>query len=120
MKTYKLNDKLNFGEYKGSTLLEIAKVSSEYISKCIVFLSDFYITDEVLDLLYEAVPNFELSEEAIEILSQKEIELYDEDEDIDDEIDEYIERSQNSRNSREDDFIADAFGGEASAYWNIE
>ncbi|MDB2490871.1 hypothetical protein N9W90_00710 [Flavobacteriaceae bacterium] len=49
MELYNLDTVLNFGKYKGETVVDILKKDSTYISYCLKEGEDFYITDQVYE-----------------------------------------------------------------------
>lgn len=64
MKLISPTTKLNFGKYKGKTLLEIGSVDMPYIEWCLINVKKFAFDDAAYQELKGEFPNFEFSENA--------------------------------------------------------
>lgn len=64
MKQFTLSTKFNFGKHKAETLQEVITLDSTYLDWCLIYHSEFLISDEVLNQIKELLPNFSLTEYA--------------------------------------------------------
>ncbi len=62
MKEYTLNTKFNFGKHKSETLKQVVDLDYNYIEWCLIYHREFVISNEVLNKLKEANPEFIISE----------------------------------------------------------
>ena len=88
MKLYGLNTALDFGKYKGKTILDIASIkdvvvniegesitipdmSTKYLNWCAINVDFFYLSEETVGQIEKLKPSLKLSEEAKRILKTK-------------------------------------------------
>jgi len=71
MKFYNLDTEFTFGKFKGKTVREVLDIQHSYIDWCAINLDHFFISDEVKEEIKSIVPNFSISEEAQNKLSEK-------------------------------------------------
>ena len=62
MKNYTLNTKFNFGKHKSESLKQVIELDHNYIEWCLIFHSEFFISDKVLNEIKEASHAFTISE----------------------------------------------------------
>jgi hypothetical protein len=131
MKFYDLNTELTFGKYRGKTIKEILSIRASYLNWCSINLDHFYLSDEVIKEMKEVKPNFSMSNEAVQKLTEK-YTLWENEQtqnNLDDQ--DYVEDDRPTYTQYRDSYaqdvegwsdqaINDAFGGEADAYWNID
>ncbi len=60
MVSFTLTSKFKFGKHKGDTLQNVLLNDSAYISWCLMFIHEFFISDEVLKEIKAISPDFEL------------------------------------------------------------
>lgn len=84
MKIYNLETEFNFGKFEGKTLKEILCIQPSYIDWRIVNLDHFILSDQTLNEIRVLKPDFTLSSDAEDILSNKQnnLEIEQDDEDI--------------------------------------
>ncbi|MDR2651083.1 MAG: hypothetical protein LBC68_02035 [Prevotellaceae bacterium] len=71
MKFYDIDTKFDFGKYTGKTLQEVLEIQPSYINWCIINLTHFYISEDVIDEIKSIKPDFTLSEEELQKLDNK-------------------------------------------------
>jgi|GEM_PF-1826309 len=79
MKLYSLNTKLDFGEYKGTTLKDVFIKDPESIEAAILENPNFVFPTNLLEKLEELSDDFVFSDETVEKLHEK-YEIYEEEE----------------------------------------
>jgi hypothetical protein len=77
MKFYNLDTEFTFGKFKGKTVREVLDIQHSYIDWCAINLDHFFISDEVIKEIKSIVPNFSISEEAQNKLSEKWLNLFE-------------------------------------------
>lgn len=128
MKAYQINSNFHFGKHINKSLLEVCKSDGTYISWCMINLEHFFISDEDLAEIFEAIPNFRLSFEASQRQQEKQQSwdsYYSEPEDHYDFNDPYEDYGSSGKvfgwyNGWSDDAIYDAFEGDPEATWNVD
>lgn len=132
MNTYNLVSVFDFGKYEGSKLIEILEKEPTYIDWCICNLDSFLITEGDLASISEVSPSFTLSEQAKEILAEKQIEFENKEDYIEDQYyssDDYYEPDTYDNyggsyaqdvERLSDNFIDDVLEGDPDLYWNID
>jgi hypothetical protein len=70
---YNLESKIQFGQYRGLSIIEIAKKDPGYIQWCIINVDKFITSFETIKELKAEVENFDLSDEAYSTISAKRI-----------------------------------------------
>ena len=73
MKIYEKTTILNFGKYKGKTLLELAKTNFAYIEWCILNIDRFYVKKAALKRLANRFKHIKLSDEILKVIETKKI-----------------------------------------------
>lgn len=117
MKFYNLDTEFTFRKFEGKTVREVLDIQHSYIDWCAINLDHFYISDEVIEEIKSIIPDFSISEEGQNKLSEKYETWENEQEDYDDRdyYDDY-ERPQSY-----EDWLIDEFGDDAeTAYWNLD
>ncbi len=64
MRFYNIDSSLSFGQYQGKTLKEVARIDPGYLEYCALEVSQFYLTDELVEELENIAGDFSLSPEA--------------------------------------------------------
>lgn len=129
MKFYNLDTEFTFGKFKGKTVREVLDIQHSYIDWCAINLDHFFISDEVIEEIKTIVPNFSISEEGTNKLSEKYDEWESKQQDYNNHHDDYYERESYGEyagsyaqdvEGLSDDFINDVLDGDPDAYWNID
>lgn len=84
MKFYNLDTEFTFGKFEGKTVREVLDIQHSYIDWCAINLDHFFISDEVIEEIKSIVPDFSISEEGQNKLSEKYETWENEQEDYDD------------------------------------
>lgn len=71
MKFYNLDTEFTFGQFEGKTVREVLDIQYSYIDWCAINLDHFFISDEVIEEIKSIVPDFSISEEGQNKLSEK-------------------------------------------------
>lgn len=129
-----IEDLFNFGQYEGLSLADVLDINPSYVEWC-VYQCDgrhFIISDEALDQMKKAFPDFEISSKFEYACEQRQADfdmvIYEEVEDL---ARDYMERDQDTferysgsfaqdEMGYSDDDIDTIFDGDPSAYWNID
>ena len=139
MKNYETTMVLNFGKYKGKTLLELARTNFAYIEWCILNIDRFYVKKAALKRLANRFKHIKLSDEILKVIETKKIAFDKIEKARKSNAEEYHNEPDGWHNYNErdtygqysgtyaqdveglsDNFINDALGGEPDAYWNID
>lgn len=129
MKFYNLDTEFTFGKYEGKTVREVLDIQHSYIDWCAINLDHFYISDEVIEEIKSIIPDFSISEEGQNKLSEKYETWENQQHNSDDNDDNYYERESYGEyagsyaqdvEGLSDDFINDVLDGDPDAYWNID
>lgn len=84
MKFYNLDTEFTFGKFEGKTVREVLDIQHSYIDWCAINLDHFFISDEVIEEIKSIVPDFSISEDGQNKLSEKYETWENEQEDYDD------------------------------------
>ena len=88
MKLYSLSTKLDFGEYKGTSLKDVFMTDPDYVETSILENPTFCFTNHTLEKLEDMKNDFIFSDEAAEKLEEK-YQIYEEEENEFDETENY-------------------------------
>lgn len=128
MKFYELNTLFTFGKFENSTLRDVVEIQPSYIDWCVINLKHFYIDEDVIDSLKVINSSFLLSNESMNILSEKYEDWHNSKyssthNEYDDESHTYDNYNGSYAQDYEgwsDQDINDVFEGDPNAYWNID
>jgi broad specificity phosphatase PhoE len=127
---YTLDTEFTFGKYEGKTVKEILELQPTYLDWCAINLDHFYISEEIIAEIKVIKPDFTLTEEGNQKLTDKystwENEQQQDDYDDNDDYDrqesygQYAGSYAQDVEGLSDDFINDVLDGDPDAYWNID
>ena len=130
MRFYTLDTEFTFGKYEGKTVKEILELQPTYLDWCAINLDHFYISEEIIAEIKVIKPDFTLTEEGNQKLTDKystwENEQQQDDYDDNDDYDrqesygQYAGSYAQDVEGLSDDFINDVLDGDPDAYWNID
>lgn len=127
MKVYDLDTQFTFGKHSKKTVRQVVDIELSYIEWCAINLDHFFMYADELAEIKKIKPDFKLTDEATQKLSEK-YDAWQRDLAKNDETDYEEEDTYDNYNGSyaqdvegySDQDIDDVFGGAPDAYWNID